>query len=216
MPPPIVMLTMLAASAKVPIDRTRVESEDTGADTNTTDPWYNPDMRIAALYDIHGNLPALEAVIDDVASTAVDAIVIGGDVLPGPMPRETMERVRTLAPHVQAWRVWEDTLLVVQIDRVERDLGRRVLEPLVKTRGTSHLKMIAVVSPDVNLDDEVDTIWGIFTRFDPAREAFEIVPLPTRDGIVRHVWIDGRTGDVWGAYGSFPTRSQKVFRIRAR
>jgi 4-hydroxy-3-polyprenylbenzoate decarboxylase len=30
--------------------------------------------------------------------------------------------------------------------------------------------MIAVVSPDVNLDDEVDTLWGIFTRFDPARD----------------------------------------------
>ncbi len=77
---------------------------------------------------------------------------------------------RELTPHVQAWRVWEDTLLVVQVDRVERDLGRRVLEPLVKARGISHLKMIAVVSPDVNLDDEVDTIWGIFTRFDPARD----------------------------------------------
>ena len=57
---------------------------------------------------------------------------------------------------------------------------------------------------------------GAVARFDPAREEFEIVPLPTRDGIVRHLWIDDRTGDVWGAYGSFPARSQKVFRIRAR
>ena len=30
--------------------------------------------------------------------------------------------------------------------------------------------MVAVVSPDVNLDDDVDTLWGIFTRFDPARD----------------------------------------------
>jgi 4-hydroxybenzoate decarboxylase subunit C len=35
---------------------------------------------------------------------------------------------------------------------------------------TSRLKLIAVVSPDVNLEDDVDTIWGIFTRFDPARD----------------------------------------------
>lgn len=77
---------------------------------------------------------------------------------------------RELAPHVKAWRVWEETLLVVQVDRVERDLGRRVLDALVKARGTSHLKMIAAVSPDVNLDDDVDTLWGIFTRFDPARD----------------------------------------------
>ncbi len=77
---------------------------------------------------------------------------------------------REAAPHVKAWRLWEDTLLVVQAERVERDIGRRVLEPLVKSSAMSGLKMIAVVSPDVNLDDEVDTLWGIFTRFDPARD----------------------------------------------
>ena len=48
-------------------------------------------MRVAALYDIHGNLPALEAVLDDVRAAKVDAIVVGGDVLPGPMPRECLE-----------------------------------------------------------------------------------------------------------------------------
>ena len=47
-------------------------------------------MRIAALYDIHGNLPALEAVLDDVRRASADEIVVGGDVLPGPMPRETL------------------------------------------------------------------------------------------------------------------------------
>ena len=47
-------------------------------------------MRIAALYDIHGNLPALEAVLDEVRRAGVDAIVVGGDVVPGPMPRETL------------------------------------------------------------------------------------------------------------------------------
>jgi predicted phosphodiesterase len=47
-------------------------------------------MRIAAIYDIQGNLPALEAVIQDILRAGVDRIVIGGDVLPGPMPRETL------------------------------------------------------------------------------------------------------------------------------
>jgi putative phosphoesterase len=50
-------------------------------------------MRVAALYDIHGNLPALEAVLEDVRRANVDEIVVGGDVLPGPMPRETLERL---------------------------------------------------------------------------------------------------------------------------
>ena len=47
-------------------------------------------MRIAALYDIHGNLPALEAVLDEIRQVEVDCVVVGGDVVPGPMPRETV------------------------------------------------------------------------------------------------------------------------------
>jgi predicted phosphodiesterase len=47
-------------------------------------------MRVAALYDIHGNLPALEAVLDDIRQAGVDQIVVGGDIVPGPMPRETI------------------------------------------------------------------------------------------------------------------------------
>ena len=47
-------------------------------------------MRVAALYDIHGNLPALEAVVQQVREAKVDHVVVGGDVLPGPMPGETL------------------------------------------------------------------------------------------------------------------------------
>jgi putative phosphoesterase len=53
-------------------------------------------MRVAALYDIHGNLPALGAVLDDVRAANADQIVIGGDVLPGPMPRETLAHLQRL------------------------------------------------------------------------------------------------------------------------
>jgi predicted phosphodiesterase len=52
--------------------------------------------RVAALYDIHGNLPALEAVLEELAELDVDLIVVGGDVLPGPMARETLERLLAL------------------------------------------------------------------------------------------------------------------------
>jgi predicted phosphodiesterase len=53
-------------------------------------------MRVAALYDIHGNLPALEAVLQEVRQADVDHIVVGGDVVPGPMPRETLTRLLDL------------------------------------------------------------------------------------------------------------------------
>jgi predicted phosphodiesterase len=50
-------------------------------------------LRLAALYDIHGNLPALETVLGEVQRDKVDRIIVGGDVLPGPMPRETLHRL---------------------------------------------------------------------------------------------------------------------------
>jgi putative phosphoesterase len=53
-------------------------------------------MRVAALYDVHGNLPALEAVLEEVEREQPDVIVFGGDIVAGPMPRETLERVRSL------------------------------------------------------------------------------------------------------------------------
>lgn len=58
-------------------------------------------MRVAALYDIHANLPALEAVLDDVHRAAVDRIVVGGDVVLGPMPRETLARLLSVDAPVQ-------------------------------------------------------------------------------------------------------------------
>jgi predicted phosphodiesterase len=56
----------------------------------------SPSMRVAALYDIHGNVPALDAVLGEVEHAGVDRIVIGGDVVPGPLPVETIERLRAL------------------------------------------------------------------------------------------------------------------------
>src|SRR5437763_615474 len=58
-------------------------------------------MRVAAIYDIHGNLPALEAVLQDIRHAEVDQIVVGGDVLPGPMPRETLHCLLDLEIPVQ-------------------------------------------------------------------------------------------------------------------
>jgi putative phosphoesterase len=53
-------------------------------------------VRVAALYDVHGNLPALEAVLEEVEALEVDAVVVGGDVAIGPMPRRSLERLLAL------------------------------------------------------------------------------------------------------------------------
>jgi putative phosphoesterase len=51
-------------------------------------------VRVAAVYDVHGNLPALNAVLTEVDALDVDAIVVGGDVASGPMPVETLDTLR--------------------------------------------------------------------------------------------------------------------------
>jgi putative phosphoesterase len=51
-------------------------------------------LRIAALYDVHGNLPALEAVLQEVEHERVDAIVSGGDLFSKPAPGECYELLR--------------------------------------------------------------------------------------------------------------------------
>jgi predicted phosphodiesterase len=53
-------------------------------------------MRIAALYDIHGNLPALEAVLAELDPERPDAVVVGGDLAPGPLVGECLELLRPL------------------------------------------------------------------------------------------------------------------------
>jgi predicted phosphodiesterase len=51
-------------------------------------------VTVAALYDVHGNLPALDAVLAEVPDDAV--IVLGGDYVYGPFPAETLARLRRL------------------------------------------------------------------------------------------------------------------------
>jgi predicted phosphodiesterase len=53
-------------------------------------------MRVAALYDVHGNAPALAAVLEEAERDAPDLVVFGGDLTWGSLPRETLALVRAL------------------------------------------------------------------------------------------------------------------------
>ena len=53
-------------------------------------------MKILALYDVHGNAEALDAVLADERAAGPDAIVAGGDVVPGPFAREALDRLEAL------------------------------------------------------------------------------------------------------------------------
>ena len=58
------------------------------------------DSRVAAIYEIHGNLPALEAVLAELESVKPDLIVVGGDVVAGPMPTKVMDRLAVLGESI--------------------------------------------------------------------------------------------------------------------
>ena len=54
-------------------------------------------MRILALYDVHGNVDALDAVLADPRAADPDVVVVGGDAVPGPFAADTLARLEALA-----------------------------------------------------------------------------------------------------------------------
>ena len=73
-------------------------------------------MRVAVLSDVHGHLPALDAVLAEVDRAGVDRVVLTGDVAAGPMPVPTLERLLALGERVVWVRGNADRELVEPVD----------------------------------------------------------------------------------------------------
>jgi predicted phosphodiesterase len=84
-------------------------------------------VRVAALYDIHGNDAALAAVLAEIEGLAVDLIVVGGDVAGGPFPGESVAAVRELGDRAVAIRGNGERELVES--RLRQDSGRERIDP---------------------------------------------------------------------------------------
>jgi 4-hydroxybenzoate decarboxylase subunit C len=78
----------------------------------------------------------------------------------------SLGRLDSLDERITGWRLVGETLLAVKVSSG----GRELCERIVKAGLPPEVKMVAVLSEDVNLDDSVSLLWGIFTRFDPARD----------------------------------------------
>ena len=91
----------------------------------------------------------------------LDATSFGKDRsgLPTPTPMPSFVAGMT-------WRSWRESLLVVQV----KEGAKAVLERLVRDPAVAGYRLVAAVSPDVPLDDPELLLWGIFTRFDCARD----------------------------------------------
>lgn len=117
-------------------------------------------MRIAALYDIHGNLPGLEAVLKEVRRERVDQIVIGGDVVPGPMPRETLACLLALGLPVSFIKGnGEDAVLAHRAGKPRDTLPEQAREPVRWTAEQLHAEEANVLAAWPNtIAFEVDGI----------------------------------------------------------
>ena len=65
---------------------------------------------------------------------------------------------------IEKWKLLEGGFLVVAV----REGGRAVVKSMLAAKVP--VRFVVAVSPDVNLDDDENLQWGIFTRFDPARD----------------------------------------------
>ena len=114
-------------------------------------------MRVAVLADIHGNLPALEAVLAEVADAGVDKVVLNGDHATGPMPAETLDRLTALGD-TAVWVLGNaDREIVDAFDngRADPDLpdiARLPTEYCAKVIDRRHRELLAGLPLTVTLD----------------------------------------------------------------
>jgi predicted phosphodiesterase len=148
-------------------------------------------VRVAALYDIHGNVAALDAVLAELARARVDGVVVGGDVASGPFPVETLERLRAL--DVPSWFVRGngDRELVEAFDAARPfapsgeptwdDAAAWVAQRLRR----EHRDVLAAFAPTVTLD--VDGLGSTLFCHATARSDDELVTSLTPVHVLRRV-----------------------------
>ncbi len=122
--------------------------------------------------DIHVIPTAVVDTLDFTSRTAE----VGGKLIwyaagpPGENLREVPEELnpRTVDDRVSEARLWGGTYLVVKVQ--DSAAAPDILMRLVSEYRDVGLTAIAAVSGDVTLDDRESVLWGIYTRFDPARD----------------------------------------------
>lgn len=156
-------------------------------------------MRVAALYDVHGNLPALEAVLADVERAGVDAIVVGGDVALGPMPRETLERLLALGEGVRWVRGNADRELVAPTGSDGDDVWRRRSAWAADQLTTGQRELLRVLPTTLTI--EIEGLGPALFCHGSPRSDEEIITsvspderlLPMLDGVAERVVVCGHT-----------------------
>ena len=112
-------------------------------------------------------------------------MVLDAQTKPGRAPAPPLAQVadpRGFEPDVLEHRLVRGGILLVQV----RGEGRGVIERLTARAEYAALKMVVAVSADVPLMDRELLLWGVFTRFDCARD---VIPARTE---TRGAWLTCR------------------------
>jgi predicted phosphodiesterase len=147
-------------------------------------------MRVAALYDIHGNLPALDAVLSDVREERVDLIVVGGDVFPGPMASEVLDRLSTCGIPHRAVRGNGERAVLEQLDGRTSDALQPELRAIIEWHASHldprHVQMLREWPASLRLD--VPGLGrALFVHATPTSDT-DIFTERTSDDVVRRVF----------------------------
>jgi putative phosphoesterase len=133
-------------------------------------------VRIAVLNDIHGNLPALEAVLPHVGHA--DLVVVGGDVAAGPMPAEVLDLLTAIKAPVRWVRGNADREL---LDPPADDtLAARVARFAASRLGASHRDLLASFEATIVED-------GMLFCHGTPRSDTEIVTKFTPDDVIGNI-----------------------------
>ena len=162
-------------------------------------------MRVAALYDIHGNLPALEAVLAEIEAEGFDTVVVGGDVVLGPLPEQVLDRLTALSEAIPLrWVMGNcDRMVVEAFDGTSPpDLAedlRRLLDWVAQRLTSAQRDLLASFEPTVSLD--VDGLGPtLFCHASPRADDESITAVtsderlaPIVEGVVDPVVVCGHT-----------------------
>lgn len=148
--------------------------------------------RVAAIYDIHGNLPALEAVLSDLERIELDVLIVGGDVASGPMPAEVLDRLAGLGELVRFVRGNADRELISAYDMRSWEIEARMDDPAVRISGWAaarleerHRELLASFSERIVVD--VEGIGEVLFCHATPRSDEEIITRLTPDARLREV-----------------------------
>jgi 4-hydroxy-3-polyprenylbenzoate decarboxylase len=89
-----------------------------------------------------------------------------GDAVTSEPPPRAVTDPAHVDRRVTGHRLLDGGFLVIRVGQEPR----AVLEALLKWEGLGATKFVVAVSDDVDLSSETSLLWGIFTRFDPARD----------------------------------------------